>query len=145
MILASIAIATIATTVNPSLAETKLNIEKLADGEYIFASQLPNKTVSPDVQLAGAEIYVFRKQGTVVIGEGFIANSSDTICFQGILEGSVIKGDGLSVTYERRHPVVERFQISQDLKNFQQISFADINYAKGSIQRCVSQFGNYMK
>jgi hypothetical protein len=114
--------------------------QPLPDGDYVFASRLPDKTKHPDIQLAGAEIYAFRKTGSNVIGEHFVANSSDISCFRGKLSGNTIVGEGLEIPFPRENLKPMRFEISVDLNAFNRIKFDDIAYAQGSVKRCTEQF-----
>ncbi len=121
--------------VSANLAET---MQTLPDGQYIFASRLPDKSKNPDIQLAGAEIVVFEKTNNDAIGERFIANSSELNCFQGKLAGNTLLAEALDIPYDQSIPT--RFAITVNLSEFKIISLSDINYAKTSIQRCRQQF-----
>lgn len=133
-----LSILVILATQMPSYAQDLAKV--LPDGDFIFASRLPDKTKHPDIQLAGAEIYAFRKTGSNVLGEHFVANSSDISCFRGKLNVNTIVGEGLEIPFPRESLKPMRFEISVDLKAFNRIKFDDIAYAQGSVKRCTEQF-----
>jgi hypothetical protein len=145
-LLKNIGIVAIALAVGlPTFAEP-IAIQNLPDGNYIFSSRLPDRGQHPDIQLAGAEIYAIQKTGNKVIGEHFIANSSDANCFRGTVKGSTIDGEAIAAPFpsdnENR---VELFPFSENLQDFKQLSLNSIAYAKQSVQRCRDRFSRYSK
>ncbi|MFN3361099.1 MAG: hypothetical protein ACK421_06715 [Pseudanabaenaceae cyanobacterium] len=103
-------------------------IEELQDGRYIFASQAPKTDRHPDIQLAGAEVYAFEKTGRNVLGEVFIANSSEASCFTGSVSQNLLKGRVII------HNQTLPFQT--DLSNFYPIPVTLLPYARSSVDRC---------
>ncbi|MCS6958810.1 MAG: hypothetical protein RMK91_02030 [Pseudanabaenaceae cyanobacterium SKYGB_i_bin29] len=105
-------------------------IEELQDGRYIFASQAPRTDRHPDVQLAGAEVYAFEKKGKNVLGEVFIANSSEASCFTGVVTQNFLKGRVII------HNQTLPFQT--DLTKFHPVAVTLVPYARSSVDRCRS-------
>ncbi len=128
----------------PTFAETVV-IQNLPDGNYIFSSKLPDQSKHRDIQLAGAEIYALQKIGNKVVGEHFIANSSDANCFRGTVKDSVISAEAIAVPFPFETAKVEFFTISGNLRDFKLLSPDSIEYAKSSVQRCRDRFNRYTK
>jgi hypothetical protein len=128
----------------PTFAEP-IVLQNLPDGNYIFSSKLPDRSRHPDTQFAGAEIYALQKTGNKVVGEHFIANSSDANCFRGTVKHSVISGEGLVAPFSDGTSRVELFSISENLQEFKMIAPNSIEYAKSSVQRCRDRFNRYTK
>ncbi|NJM27319.1 MAG: hypothetical protein HC856_01905 [Pseudanabaena sp. RU_4_16] len=126
----------------PTFAEP-IAIQNLPDGNYIFSSKLPDRSRHQDVQLAGAEIYALQKTGNKVVGEHFIANSSDANCFRGTVKDSVISGEGLVASFPVETSRGELFAISENLQDFKMLTPNSIEYAKSSVQRCRDRFNRY--
>jgi hypothetical protein len=126
--------------VYPALSQGAQN---LTDGVYLFSSQPPDRSRHPDIQLAGAEVYVFWKKGRQVIGERLIANSSDANCFRGNITGRAIAGEGISLPFPVISGKIERFKLNVNLEVFKLLPLSSLTYSKGSIQRCVKQFEQY--
>ena len=124
-------------------ADPLKNLQALPNGQYIFSSRLPDPNKHPDIQLAGAEIFVFEKVDNLVIGERFIANSSDTNCYQGKVLDNTLSLEVLDLPLSSDLSTPAKFHITVNLQKFQSINFADISYANGSIQRCRLQFEQY--
>jgi hypothetical protein len=128
----------------PTFAEPTA-IQNLPDGNYIFSSKLPDRSRHPDIQFAGAEIYALQKTGNKVIGEHFVANSSDANCFRGTVKDSVISGEALAVPFPPETSKVELFTISGNLQDYKLLTPDSIEYAKSSVQRCRDRFNRYTK
>jgi hypothetical protein len=120
-------------------------IQNLPDGNYIFSSKLPDRSKHRDIQLAGAEIYALQKTGNKVVGEHFIANSSDANCFRGTVKNSVISGEAIAVFFPAETSKVELFKISGNLQDYKLLAPDSIEYAKSSVQRCRDRFNRYTK
>lgn len=136
---------TAATANMPGFSKSQTAIQTLPDGEYMFASQLPDTSRHPDIQLAGAEIYIFQKRGDRLLGEHFISNSSEANCFRGRVKGNAIAGEGLEFDFGSNRPKPVPFKISVDLQGFNQIPVNSLKYARDSIRRCTAQFDNVSK
>jgi hypothetical protein len=128
----------------PTFAEP-LIIQNLPDGNYIFSSKLPDRSKHRDIQLAGAEIYALQKTGNKVVGEHFVANSSDANCFRGTVKNSVISGEAIAVPFPLETSKVEVFTISGNLQEYKLLKPESIEYAKSSVQRCRDRFNRYTK
>jgi hypothetical protein len=128
----------------PTFAEP-IAIQNLPDGNYIFSSKLPDWSKHRDIQFAGAEIYALQKTGNKVIGEHFVANSSDANCFRGTVKDNVISGEGIAVPFPLETARVEFFTISGNLQDFKLLKPDSIEYAKSSVQRCRDRFNRYTK
>jgi hypothetical protein len=128
----------------PTFAET-IVIQNLPDGNYIFSSKLPDQSKHRDIQLAGAEIYALQKTSNKVIGEHFIANSSEANCFRGTVKDSVISGEAIAVPFPLETARVELFTISGNLQDYKLLTPDSIEYAKSSVQRCRDRFNRYTK
>ncbi|WP_019501891.1 hypothetical protein [Pseudanabaena sp. PCC 6802] len=130
----------------PTLAEPTA-IQNLPDGNYIFSSKLPDRSKHPDIQLAGAEIYVIQKAGDRVFGEFFVANSSDFSCFRGTVKDSAIVGEALYLPFpmDSVNNKIATLPFQENLQNFKLLAPDSIPYAKGSIQRCRDRFLRYTK
>ncbi|PLS68559.1 MAG: hypothetical protein CV045_07270 [Cyanobacteria bacterium M5B4] len=107
-------------------------IEQLADGRYIFASQLPKTDRHPDIQLAGAEVYAFEKTDRNLLGEIFIANSSEASCFVGRVSQNLIQGKAIIAEYPQRQVI----NFTKDLSDFYPVSPQLLPYARSSVERC---------
>ncbi len=109
-------------------------IEELANGRYVFASQPPKLDQHPEIQLAGAEIYAFEKTNRELLGEVFIANSSEASCFIGRATKNLIQGR--VIFQDHRGKVIQSIQFNRDLSNFHPIKFDLLPYARSSVERC---------
>lgn len=109
-------------------------IEELANGRYVFASHPPKPDRHPEVQLAGAEIYAFEKNDQQVLGEVFIANSSEASCFIGKATKNFIQGQ--VIFQAQGGKALQSIQFKKDLSNFYPISLDLITYARSSVERC---------
>ena len=128
----------------PTFAEP-IAIQNLPDGNYIFSSKLPDRSKHRDIQLAGAEIYSLQKTGNKVVGERFIANSSDANCFRGTVKASVISGEAIAVPFPIETARVELFAISGNLQDYKLLTPDSIEHAKTSVPRCRDRFNRYTK
>jgi hypothetical protein len=125
----------------PTFAEPTA-IQNLPDGNYIFSSKLPDRSKHPDIQLAGAEIYAMQKTGNQVVGEYFVANSSDFSCFRGTVENSAIVGEALVLPFpmEAGNTKIATLPFQENLQNFKLLPPDSIPYARGSVRRCRDRF-----
>jgi hypothetical protein len=109
-------------------------IEELGNGKYIFASQPPKTDRHPDIQLAGAEVFAFEKNDRQVLGEVFIANSSEASCFIGSVTKNFIQGRVIFLDQGRG--LRQAIQFTRDLSNFYPIDSRLLPYARSSVERC---------
>jgi hypothetical protein len=115
-------------------------IEELADGRYIFASHKPKTDRHPEIQLAGAEIYAFEKNSHNLLGEVFVANSSEASCFAARVSKNILQGRVVITDHGQGKRQTVHF--TKDLSEFYAVSPRLLDYARSSVERCLPVLSN---